>query len=258
MVLQHAVGLAALAVGGYLLYAGGRSLYPVYHILRNGPRPIRNLHGHTGPVEIDGVARPADDAGTVTAPFSGTDCLAFIYEVEELRSSGKHSHWETLDQGMGGVDFLVEDETGAVRVNPDGADIRLSEHTVRISPGDELPERLAQYVASAEAVDPQDGTIDLVVTELNVGNEQRFTERRLDIDESVYVYGLAGRGPNPEWGSNLVDAVVRDGPGTPVFVISDTDERTTAWRFARDGLVRLGLGLLLVVVGVWAALAIAL
>jgi len=33
-----------------------------------------------------------------------------------------------------------------------------------------------------------------------------------------------------------------------VFVISDTDERGTAWRIARGGLWRAGLGLLLLVV----------
>lgn len=255
MVLQYAVGLAVLGASGALVYAGGRALSPVYHILRNDPMPVRDLHGHTGPVEIEGTAAPADEAGTVTAPLSGTDCLAYTYEVAELRSSGKHSHWETLDDGMGGVDFLVEDDTGAVRVNPEGADIRLSEHTVRVSPGDELPDRLAAYVAETEAVDSQDRTIDLVVTELNLGNEQRFTECRLDVGESVYVYGQAQRGANPEWGSSLVDAIVSDGRATPVFVISDTDERDTAWRFASDGLIRLGLGVLLAVVVVSALVA---
>ena len=94
--------------------------------------------------------------------------------------------------------------------------------------------------------------MNLLVTELTVGNRQRFTERRLDVGEDVYVYGQAIRGPSVEWGSKFVDATVGDGDGTPVFVISDTDERGTAWRIARGGLWRAVVGLvgLLVVVGI--------
>ena len=245
MVLPQLVALGILAVGGYLLYAGGRRLTTVVHVLRNDPLPVRALHGHRGPVEIEGRAAEGDD-GTVEAPFTGSRCLAYTYEVEELRSSGKSQSWETLDTGMGGVDFVVDDGTGRVLVDPDGADIHLESHAVTIPPHTELPERIARYVAGTDAVDRQDGVVDLKITQLEVGNKQRFTERRLDVGETVYVYGQATRGPSVEWGSSLVDALVGDGDATPVFVISDTDERGTAWRIARGGLWRAGLGLLLV------------
>jgi len=250
MVLPLLVALVLLAVGGYLLYAGGSSLRTVGHILRNDPVPVRELHGHTGPVEVEGTARTADGE-TVTAPFTGTPCLAYTYEVEELRSTGKSSSWRTLDEGMAGVDFVVEDDTGRVRVDPEGAEIRLGDHTLRVGPGDELPERLARYVEQAEDIEKQDGSVDLGITELHLGNEQRFTERRLDRGESVYVFGQAARGPSTGWGSDPVDAVVSDGPGTPVFVVSDTDERRTAWRFATDGLWRVAVGTVILAALLW-------
>ncbi|MFC6976241.1 GIDE domain-containing protein [Halomicroarcula sp. GCM10025709] len=242
MVVPQLILLGIAAVGGYFFFVGGRELYTVFHILRNDPVPIRTLDGYTGPVEIEGTAVTDDEYGTVRSPLTGTDCLAYTYEVQELRSSGKNSNWETLDEGMGGVNFLVDDTTDRVRVDPEGADIRLDSHSVTVPPGTELPESLARYVAASDAVDEQDRTLDLVVTELAVGNKQRFIERRLDPGEHVYVYGLARRGPAAEWGSNRVDAVVGTGAGTPVFVISDTDERGTAWRIARKGLLRAGLG----------------
>lgn len=250
MVVPLLVALALLAVSGYLLYVGGRSLRTVWHILRDDPVPVRELHGHAGPVEIEGAAR-TDDGATVTAPFTGSECLAYTYEVEELRSTGKSSSWQTLDEGMAGVDFLVADDTGQVRVDPTGADIRLEEHTLRVGPGDELPERLVQYIEQTDDVEKQDASLDLGITELHLGNEQRFTERRLDLGEEVYVYGAATRGPSTGWGSDLVDAVVRDGPGTPVFVVSDTDERGTAWRFATDGLWRVAVGGVLLAALLW-------
>jgi hypothetical protein len=248
MVLGQLILLAVVAVGGYLLFAGGRELRTVWHILRNDPLPVRDLHGHRGPVKISGRAVEGDD-GTVEAPFTGSRCLAYTYEVEELRSAGKTQSWQPLDTGMDGVDFVVDDGTGRVLVNPDGADIHLESHSVTVPAGTELPDRLAEYVAATDAVAPQNRTVNLLVTELNVGNRQRFTERRLDVGEDVYVYGLARKGPAVEWGSNLVDATVGDGEGTPLFVISDTDERGTAWRIARGGCWRvvLGVGLLAVV-----------
>jgi hypothetical protein len=242
MVLAQLLALGALGVGVYLLIAGGRQLRTVYHILRNDPVPVRDLHGHRGPVEIEGSAVESDD-GTVTAPFTGSPCLAYTYEVEELRSSGKNQSWQTLDTGMGGVDFVVDDGTGRVRVDPSGADIHLESHSVTVPAGTELPDRLAQYVESTDAVEKQTRTVDIVITKLAVGNKQRFTERRLDVGEDVYVYGQATAGPTAEWGSNLVDALVGDGDGTPVFVISDTDERGTAWRIARTSIWRIGAGI---------------
>lgn len=249
MVLPQLFGLALLAVGGYLLVGGGRELRTVFHVLRNDPVPIRELDGYTGPVEITGTAVADEDAGTVTAPFTGTRCLAYTYEVEELRSSGKHSNWETLDQGQAGVDFVVDDGSDRVRVNPDGADVRFESHSVTVPPGTELPDRLAEYVERTPDVDAQDGSVNLLVTEVSLGNKQRFTERRLDAGEQVYVYGQARRGPAAEWGSNLVDAVVEDGDETPVFVISDTSERGTAWRIGRGGLWQTVLGTLVAAFG---------
>lgn len=242
MVLELVIALVAMAVALYLLVTGGKTLRTVYHILKNDPLAVRSVHGHSGPVEVEGRAVPDDDQGTVTAPFTGATCLAYTYEVEELRSSGKNSSWHTLDEGMGGVDFLVDDGTGRVRVDPDGADVRFEAHSVTVSPGTELPDRLARYVDATDAVDRQDGSVNLLVTEINTGNKQRFTERRLDVGETVYVYGQARRGPSAGWGSNLVDAVIGDGDTVPTFVVSDTDERATAWRFARGGIWRVALG----------------
>lgn len=249
------VALLAFGVAAVFLYLGARELRPAYHVFRNDPIPIRDLHGRSGPVEIEGRAEPDEDADTVTAPFTGTECLAYEYEAEELRSTGKSSSWHTLDSGMGGVDFLVSDDTGSVRVNPNGADLRLAETTERVSPGEELPAHLEAYVAATEDVEKQDATVNLVVTELHLGNEQRFTERRLDVGESVYVYGQCRRGPATEWGSNLVDAVVADGRRAPVFVVSDTDERGTAWLYVRGGFLRTVVGLLALAFGIYVVLA---
>jgi len=258
MVLPQLVAIVFLIIGGFVLLRGGRELRTVFHILRNDPVPVRSLDGHSGPVEITGTAVADEDAGTVTAPFTGKRCLAYTYEVEEYRSSGKHSSWETLDEGQAGVDFIIDDGGARVRVNPDGADVRFESQSVTVSPGTELPERLADYVERTEGVEAQNGSVNLLVTEISLGNKQRFTERRLDVGEDVYVYGQAMRGPASEWGSNLVDAVVGDGDGTPVFVISDTSERGTARRIGRGAIAETVFGLVAVLVGAAVLLSVLL
>lgn len=249
MLVELALLFGVAGVAGYFLLGGGRRLRTTYHILRNDPLDVRSVNGHRGPVEVEGTAVADDDHGTVTAPFTGTECLAYTYEVEEWRSSGNSSSWQTLDEGQGGVDFLVDDGTGRVRVDPQGADIRLDGDSITVKPGKELPDRLERYVEATESVDKQDGTVNLLVTEVNTGNKQRFTERRLDVGETVYVYGQATRGPSAGWGSSVVDAVIGDGDAIPTFVVSDTDERATAWRFAQGGLWRLGVGVAVLAVG---------
>lgn len=241
MVFEQLFLLGFVAIGGYFLFSGGRKLSTVFHILRNDPLAVSELHGHRGPVEIEGRATESD-AGTVTAPFTGSSCLAYTYQVDEKDGNS----WKTLDEGMGGTDFIVDDGSGRVRVDPTGADVRLTSHSVTVPAGSELPDRLAAYVESTEAVDPPNRSVDLLLTDVTVGNRQRFTERRLDRGDEAYVYGEATQGPPTEWGSSLVDAQIGDGERTPVFVISDTDERGTAWRISRGALFELGFGLILV------------
>ena len=225
-----AAGLGLLAVGVVALSRAASALRPVYRILREEPLAVQDLVYHSGPAEVEGTAE-GDEKG-VEAPFTGKTCLAYEYEVQELRSSGKSSHWKTLDEGGAAAPFLVADGTGTVQVDGPSAELHLEATSLRLDPGEEPPARIAEYLRESEEVDPQDRTIDLVVTELNVGNDQKFIERRLDLGESVHVYGHVERAPAGEWGSGLVDALLTAGEDTPL-VVSDTSERGAAWRLLK-------------------------
>lgn len=240
------VALGLLVAGFAALSRASSDLRPVYSILRNDPVPVRDLVYHSGPAEIEGTAE-GDEKG-VKAPFTGKTCLAYEYEVQELRSSGKSSHWKTLDEGGAAAPFLVADDTGTVQVDGRAAELHLEATSLRLDPGEEPPARIAEYLQESEDVDPQDRTIDLVVTELNVGNDQKFIERRLDIGESVHVYGHVERAPAGEWGSGVVDALLTAGADTPL-VVSDTSERGAAWRMLKSRLLWPAVGITLVGVG---------
>ena len=244
----------ALGGGGLLLLVGlaalvktKQSLGPVIEIYRNDPIAVQDLVYHEGPAEVEGTAR-GDEKGAKT-PFTETVCLAYEYEVKEYQSSGKSSHWKTLDEGQHWVPFLVEDATGAVRIDGAAAELHLSEETLTLQPGEQPPDRIAQYIEETEDVKQQDRTIDLGITELTLGNRQKFIERRLDIDESVHVYGAVASAPAGEWGSNLVDAMLTSNERTPL-IISDSSERGTVWRLLKSRLLWPAVSLFSLVAGV--------
>lgn len=253
--LVQVVMLGCVAVGGYVCYTAFCRLTTVYHILRNDPMPVRALHDHRGPVVIEGQAVEGDD-GTIESPFTGRSCLAYSYEVEEYvpgaKGTGKSRH--TLDTGICGVDFVVDDGTGRVVVDPTGADIHFESHQQTVSTGTEPPGRVRDFLDANDIGEDLYPAVDLKVTtwqaskpgHLNFDKKQRFTERRLNVGDTAYVYGQAMSGPEVRWGSNLVDALVGDGDDTPVFVVSDTDERQTARRIVRTAVRKAALGLLFV------------
>lgn len=239
----------AVAIGGVAISAlGWRRLEPAWHVLRNDPIPVRDLLYRDGPVEVEGVARVNEEARTATALFSGTACLAYEYEAQEFRGGGQHSHWETVDEGLRAIPFFVEDNSGTVSVDPRGAELHLETETLTIEPSERPPERIERYIRQTEDLELQNDTIDLVITELNTGNKQRFIERRLDVDEPVHVYGAAGDAPAGEWGSGQVDAVVERIEEIPL-VISDSSERGTAWRLTKSRLTLFALGAIVTLVG---------
>jgi len=244
------------AVGLVLLGIGLRKPQPAIRVLRRDPLSVGDLSTQAGAVEVRGPAT-VDDGRTVETPFTQTRCLAYEYEVQELQSSGQHSHWETLDEGGAAVPFVLEDETGRVRVDPTGATLAFEEHTLRVRPGDELPERVERFVREREGVDRETGSIDLLITEIDHGDDQRFVERRLDVGETAHIYGGVEQGEGGEWGSSLVGVRITGDDRTGTYVISDSTERRVAWHAGKRALAPIALGLAALCVGIGiAALAV--
>ena len=253
-------GAALTLGGGWLLLSGLRDLQLVYHILTNDPVDVRELVHRDSPVELRGTAQTDTDrpegSRTIPAPISDTPCLVYEYEAEQLRSSGQSSHWETLDEGHSGVSFFLADDTGSVQVRPTGAELHFEEHTVRVSGGEEPPEQIAQYITDVDEVEFQQNSLDLLVTELEYGNDQRFTERRIDPGESVHLYGEVESAPSTTRAGTWSLPQSPAGAESPL-VVSDGSARATAWRVARQPLVRVAGGVVVLAPGL-PALAVGL
>ncbi|WP_248299376.1 hypothetical protein [Halorhabdus amylolytica] len=248
MVLAYLAAGAIALVGALAVVLGGRELWFAWRVYRGEPLAVYELPNETGPVEVQGVAEP--DEGTVEAPISGSPCLICEWVVQERRTSGtgtgSNTYWKTLDEGLVGGPFRLADDTASCRIEPAGSVRRLEEHTVTVPGGTTPPTEIREFVAANPKVTPQDGTIDLGVTELRIGNEQRFVERRLDPGEDCYVYGRAHYDQTA--GSRGGEVSVRiDGKSVRRFLIADRRERGVAWDVAKVGFAGTVFGVLLVI-----------
>lgn len=237
------LGIAGLA----LIALGARELWFAWQLYRGDPHAVYELPNEVGPVEVQGVAEP--DEGTVDSPISGSPCLICEWEVQERRTTsagkGTNTYWKTLDEGLLGGPFRLADDTASCRVEPAGSVRHLEAQTVTVPGGTGLPDRLAEFVAENPNVDAQDGRIDLGVTELRTGNDQRFVERRLHPGEDCYVYGRAHYDASAGSRGGEVNVVI-NGDGIRRFLIADGRERGVAWAVGKLGVVPVAIGLGLV------------
>lgn len=219
-----AVPLALLVVGAGLLAFGYRLLRPELRRHRSDPLTVREAETADGLVELRGTAAPHEH--TLEAPFTGTDCLAYRYEVEEYQSAGKHSHWETLASGGQFTPFRLEDDTGSLLVEPEGDDFHFDdEWHSEVGPDETVKGRAREFLASVDVEPGEAEEFTLGPLEVGTGDRRRYSEERLDVDESVSVYGPVEYDPaaGGDWGSDQIGAVVRRRESDEQLVVADTD-----------------------------------
>lgn len=220
----HAVALAAgvalVAVGLVVARNGYRRLQPELRRLRDEPLSAREATATARPVELRGAVEAA--GRVLEAPFTGEHCVAVEWSVEEY-TGGKGESWRTLASGGQHVPFRIADETGSVRVEPDGAELTLtSGTTVEVGREETARGRIREFLRGLE-VEPGDaGELSLGPLSMGTGDRRRYVEERLDVGEHVSVFGLPERDPDAggDWGSDQHAATVRDASGEP-FVIAD-------------------------------------
>lgn len=242
--------LIPLGLGAFTFVFGWREFRKL-QLARNTPKSkVRSLA--IGAAEIEGQARPVDEP--LTSPLTGTGAVLYELEIEKKsrNSQGSSSKLSFRDH----VPFRVDDGTGAVRVNPNGAELVLeTEETVEVPEGEDPPDTLAEWARQERFLegtrydpdaDPEPMTEGSfyrmlssqdpdLVEELSTPSKRRrvITERVLAVDESAYVWGAAHRREGADAAENVRNLEMRTHDGTGTFVVSDGseadvhDERTT-------------------------------
>lgn len=177
-----------------------------------------------GRVELMGRVRPLE---TMHAPLSGEPAVCYRLVVDEwLVDSGSDTvHIETDRQP-----FVLEDGTGRVLVDPNGADLRFQTETeIETEPDETTPEPVSRALRKVP---------DLEATE----NKREYAEAKLEPGEEVSVLGRARRDPEGP-GSLTIDGDGRE------FVIQPAETGSITAEF-RSIVIEATLGgLVFVVVG---------
>lgn len=186
-----------------------------------------------GPIELHGTARAADEA--FAGPFTGEECLICETAVEEYRWSFRRGgSWRRIDSDFRSVPFLLEDGSGSVLVDPRNADVRMGSDAERIDVdgGSEPPRWIGRYIRQNDRVSCENRRLDLGPLSIPRGADRRYTERRIQPGDEVYVLGRAHRRTTR---AGSVNAVVGDGSDESPPLIGEGSTR-------RNGLRALGRG----------------
>jgi len=240
-----------LLVGIFVLIGGAITLFGAvrlrYWWTMRRMDPSDGLTVETGLQEFEGRAHAVGQ--TITAPYSGSESLICDHDVERYRKSSKGSNWRQVDGDEWAVPFELHGEGGrTVAVNPGDADHLLTEEFhVDTREDESIPSRVQSYID--EELGDVDASFDVGPVSLGTGQRYRFTEKRLDDGEEVYVLGpvrrATGAVPTSEARYEIApeDRGWRDTLfGTP-FVVADVGEDRARKRQFKQGLGMIGFGL---------------
>lgn len=187
------------------------------NLIENTPTSkIRSLA--MGLVEVYGEVVPAKGS-MLKSPFTSSDCVYYMYKVEELRRSKRSSHWVTINQGFEGKNFFLKDDTGIVLVDPKGAEVEIPPDTT---------------IQSGWGKDPPKQVLDFLNTKgishegfLGIGNKtMRFIEYYIEAGDKLCIMGTAGDNPFVEGSAeHTANIMIQKGQNEKIFYISDKPEK---------------------------------
>ncbi len=140
--------IAGVFAGVYLFYRGFRMLQRK-RLIENTPSS-RIRSASMGLVEVSGLA---NGPYSITAPLSGRACYLHRTIAWEWRREGKNSQWvKSADETLH-VPFFLDDNTGSVLVDPQGAEIQIHrDFSAEFGPSmfsstSEMPANVAGFLA---------------------------------------------------------------------------------------------------------------
>lgn len=201
--------LALYVLSLFLAYAGFVKKRELSYIADTPTSKIRSMP--MGMVEVKGQALEGAPEFVLSAPFSGRDCLAYRYEIQEYKQRGKHNRWVTVDSSLSDQRFLVDDGTGEVVVDPTGADFEFEDKKVyKVDSTEDANENIRDFVGD------DDGPGGLIFE-----NDRKYIEWIIRPGENVYVNGYASK----EKGESSEYAVIKEDENETTFLISDKSEK---------------------------------
>lgn len=242
---QSVFGVGMLGLGAVVLLVSARFVWRASAIVRGtAVESLETVPAGTL-VRVSGTAQQGGEP-LLSAPFSGRECLALRYSVEERRLSPMLLPWfVTVHERAGADAFQVRTYESTVDVVEPAQTVVLDRTTVAtVGPRATPPDRIAQFEAGVAALptatvwrDPP-GVLEPLATLLSLGT-RRYVEQRASPGDEVTVVGRTSG----------------DGSGVDPRVVSNASPRRTVGRMAKTSVVGVAIGAFGVLLGVAMVLA---
>lgn len=179
--------------------------------------PISEVTGGMTEVALSGTARAIGEP--IRSPFEDKDSVLCTWKIKRP-GAGNNGGWATVASGQEYDPFVLDDGTGEIIVDPNGAEWTLEKESVQRTDTDTPPPQPVRKWLSENDMEP------LAEAESPQHKNRRFQERRLDDGEEVSVYGPVKQGPpevdvhgvvQPYVGTDSTDTQHIDGRTTMVF-----------------------------------------
>ncbi|MFN7990832.1 MAG: GIDE domain-containing protein [Candidatus Micrarchaeia archaeon] len=243
MANECCIGPIFFIIGLAMIYEGTRR-FLLYQKINNTPTS-KVRAAAIGLVELFGKAECRED---MQSPVSGVRCAYWRLKCEYY-VPGKHGGWRDMYNSHSSSKFFLEDETGKMLIEPDGAEIDIPpDYTSQgyLSPGGILGlmqrKTLDQKVFAFLERDPA----AKAAFNSHSGYDQKVTESFIATDDPLYVLGTAVSWKEAE----LIVQKGKDG----IMYISDSGERKAAEKVRNSVFWILGIGLVLSAIGLYVLL----
>jgi hypothetical protein len=184
-----------------------------------------------GLVEFKGLAAPWGPV--LAAPFSAAECVWHRWRVEEERldfdRGRRRRRWVEVGSGESFLPFALDDQTGLVKIEPEGAHIEAT-RLLNYTSGGLWKSASAPRTAAAQAY-------------LASPNRVRIQEWRIEAGLPLYTLGTL-KSVRTDSGRETVLASPPSGASTPFVISSKLEEqlsRGLMWRSLGSALVGAGL-----------------
>ncbi len=244
--------LLFLYVFGLLSIAWGLQRYYEKNLIETTPTSkIRSLA--LGECEVEGKVRPTSENDVMIAPLTQQRCVYYRYSVVEERRTRRRSRkkgrrkkrWVELDGGKQWVPFLVEDDTGAVMVDPNDATEEFElDVTHTVYKGEEPPPKIKDFVNRNPNLRP-------LSQSHRRARRRRYSETFIAPGDDLYIFGKAmERRAN----DHLGNVVISSDDTTPLFRISDSSEEELIEKYSKRTWWSLAIGVVLILISYGAML----
>ena len=178
--LQFWAAIGVLA--GIFLFVRGFSMLRCKRIIMNTPASkVRSAS--MGLVEISGMAKGPQ---TIPAGITGEACFYYRAMAWQLRQSGRNREWKKVADESLYVPFFVEDNTGHVLVDPQGAELDIHRN---------FKDQIGDSLFSSGDLMPDNAAAFMLRNGIDSSETTRLEEYCIKPDYPLFVLGTLGQNP---------------------------------------------------------------